>query len=277
MAAANPLGSHWEGWAQLDGLLSGPLPDPAAAAALRTSLAAQPGPWPPAVLSEDGGRFHLLMGDAPFEVPPGGAAGLAQTITGQLERWLESAGLEAAACDSTVRLRVWGAGTEEQTLVVASPSGLQAMSRQVDVATLAPPAVARLSRWRRWIEGALVLVAAVLAWFFLRTPPAPDWGSVAVELGPFEGLVSFEERESGAVLVPVLDDTQLRAELAGAEPGTPRALAVEDMLRGRVHLRCLDAAGAPVGPAWIGLALEPEETRLRAALPAGCSTVRLVP
>lgn len=151
------------------------------------------------------------------------------------------------------------------------------MSRQVDVATLAPPAVARLSRWRRWIEGALVLLAAVLAWFLLRTPAAPAWGDVAVELGPFEGLVSFEESESGAVLLRVLDDEQLRTALAGEEPGTPRALAVEDVLRGRVHLRCLDAAGAPVGPAWIGLALEPAQTRLRAALPADCATVRLVP
>lgn len=280
MQQAAQRGSHWEGWAQLDGLLSGPLPDASTGDALVASLAADPGPWPAATLDLDGGRFHLLMGDAPFEVPPGSGAQLAARFTEQLERWLGAAGIEASACESTVRLRRWSSGTEEQSLVVPDANGLQAMSREVEVATLAPPAVARWSRWRRWIEAGLLLAAAIIAWFVLRTvaPEAPAaWSDVAVELGPWEGLLLIERGEGYVALTRALSDEELRAAWLEAEPGTARAFALEDLARGRLRLRCFDEVGVAVGPAWQGLVLEEGETRLEGSLPPDCATVRLVP
>lgn len=263
-----------EGWAQLDGLLSGPNPpDPEDAQALAHAVeeAAQAGLR--ASLDVDGGRFHLLVDDDPF---PAARPELAVALRASLDQVLAAARVQPSSCDSSVRLRRWTRGKEEQTLFVPSARGLEAMTRSVDCATVEAPAGMGRFR-RRYLEFAGIAIAAILAWLVVLRSAAPEWAELQIVTGPYADYLQVEPLTAGIFVRAKAEGGSLEEDLPELSVSSSQAWVLEDLARGRLRYRFVDSAGLTLGPAWYGLVLDDGQASIQEQPPKGAVRIEFLP
>ena len=263
-----------EGWAKMDGLLSGPTPrNPMDAQALVEAVeqAAQAGLR--ASLDVDGGRFHLLVDDAPF---PAVEPELAATLSSSLDRVLSSGKVEVERCESTVRLRSWTRGEEHQTLFVPAAGGFQAMTRSVECATVEAPTTGS-RRAGRWLQWSAVLLGAIAAWFILQRDAPANWGMVEIDTGPYADLLRIESTDSALNIQRGMEPEQLRELIQSAPLGSLRAWVVEDLLRGRLRFRFVGGDGQTLGQAWHGVVFDGAQAKVALRPPPGTVRIEFIP
>lgn len=248
-------GLRREGWAQLDGLLSGDLVE-------GDESFARVGTWVRNCqvdgfgfrLHRDGGRFSILADDEPISV---GADALEPRLSKTLRELLELLTLGASQWESTLRLRQWSPGEEVQVLWVPDGEGaLQALDRRVDCETESGSAAGQAG----WKKAGLVLlgIGAFVVLSLIQTGAllGTHWSSVRLDAGVFTEHVRLQARGERLYLELIRQPDALREAWIAAEPGTEEAFVLEDLLRGHLRYRFLDADGGAVPASWGDVALK---------------------
>ena len=267
-------GMRREGWAQLDGLLSGNLVDGDASFAVIEDWARErTREGTRFSLHRDGGRFSVLADDQPLAA---GQAGLRAGLTVALEELLQSMRLGAGQWESTLRLRQWSSGEETQVLWVPDAAGaLTTLDRSVACETHAGAASSR-ALWLKPVLVSLGLLAFVL-WSLVQTGYVfgTHWSGIRLEAGVYAQHVRLETRAERLHLELILPPDELRQAWARAEPGTTEAFLLEDLLRGHVRYRFLDSAGKALPGAWTDVALHAGSAVIDQAPPRGAAALVL--
>lgn len=267
-------GLRREGWAQLDGLLSGNLIDgdesfARAEAWVRTCQAAGLG----FRLHRDGGRFSILADDQPMPV---GADALQPRLSKVLRELLQLLALGAGQWESTLRLRQWSPGEEAQILWVPDGKGaLHALDRRVDCETQRGSAAHQAS-WKKASFvllgiGAFVVLSLIQTGVLLGT----HWSGVRLDAGVFAEHVRLQTRGERLYLEVISEPASLREELMAADPGTAEAFVLEDLLRGHLRYRFLDADGGVLPGPWVDVALHEGGAVIDAGPPRGAAALVL--
>ncbi|MFT7676918.1 MAG: hypothetical protein ACI8QC_000895 [Planctomycetota bacterium] len=243
-----------EGWAQLDGLLAGDLAEGdesyTRVEAWVRSCSAEGLRF---LLHRDGGRFSILADDEPVAV---GADALEPRLSKALRELLQLGQLGAGQWESTLRLRQWSAGEEAQVLWVPDGEGaLQSLDRRVDCETHRGGGGGQAT----WKKASLVLLGlglfVVLSLVQGGYLLASHWSALRLDAGVYEQHVRLQVREERLYVEVLSQPNQLREALLAAQPGSQEAFLLEDLLRGHLRYRFLDAQGQALPGTWVDVAL----------------------